>query len=80
MQSQISRWGNSLGLRVPSDMARRLGLSAGTAVEIEARDDGALVVTKARRRYTLEELVAGMTPDNAHPALVDDAPRGEELL
>jgi antitoxin MazE len=79
MQSQIAKWGNSLGLRVPRDVAQRLGLSEGTKVEIEARDDGALLITKSQRRYTLEELVAGMTPDREHP-LIDDAPRGDELL
>jgi antitoxin MazE len=77
---QITKWGNSLGLRVPRDLAARVGLTEGCRVDIEARDDGALIVTKSKRRFTLEELVAGMTPERAHPALIDDEPRGEELL
>jgi hypothetical protein len=31
------------------------------------------------RRFTLEELVAGMTPETEHP-LEDDGPVGEELI
>jgi hypothetical protein len=31
------------------------------------------------RRFTIEELVAGMTPENEHP-LEDDWPVGEELI
>jgi antitoxin MazE len=77
---QLAKWGNSLGLRVPRDLAARVGLAEGSRVDVEAREDGALVITKSRRRFTLEELVAGMTPDRAHPALIDDEPRGEELL
>jgi antitoxin MazE len=79
-QVQIAKWGNSLGLRVPRDVAARAGLTEGTRVDVETRDDGSVVIRKAKRRYTLEELVAGMTPDKAHPALIDDEPRGEELL
>jgi hypothetical protein len=32
-----------------------------------------------QRRFTLEELVAGMTPGNEHP-LEDDGPFGDELI
>jgi antitoxin MazE len=76
---QISKWGNSLGLRVPRDVAAQTGLTEGAQVDVEARDDGSIIVRKAKPRYTLEELVAGMTPDKEHPSW-DDPPRGEELL
>jgi antitoxin MazE len=75
---QITKWGNSLGLRVPRDLAARIGLSEGSRVDIEARG-GRLVVTKSNRRFTLDELLAGMTPERQHRAL-DDAPRGSEIL
>jgi antitoxin MazE len=79
VQVQIAKWGNSLGLRVPRDVAARAGLTEGTRVDVEARGDGAIVVTKSNRRFTLEELVAGMMPDKEHPSW-DDPPRGEEIL
>ncbi len=77
-QVQIAKWGNSLGLRVPRDLAARIGLTDGTRVDIEARGDR-LVVSKSNRRFTLAELLAGMTPEREHRAL-DDAPRGTEIL
>jgi antitoxin MazE len=79
-QIQISKWGNSLGLRVPRDVAAKAGLSEGTRVELQARADGSILIKKAKRRYTLEELLAGMTPERQHPLLLDDAPRGHEML
>ncbi|MBS0274049.1 MAG: AbrB/MazE/SpoVT family DNA-binding domain-containing protein [Proteobacteria bacterium] len=79
MRVQLSKWGNSLGLRVPRDVAAQTGLTEGSAVDIEARDDGSIIIRKAKRRYTLEELVAGMTPDKAHPSLIDDEPMGCEF-
>jgi antitoxin MazE len=67
MQGQISRWGNSLGVRIPKEVANRVGLSDGAQVEIEARQ-GVVVISplKPRLRYSLQELVAGVTPDEAH--------------
>lgn len=79
VQLRITRWGNSLGLRVPRDVAARAGLTEGTRVDIEGFEDGRIVVTPSRRRFTIEELVAGMTPENEHP-LEDDGPVGDELI
>ena len=79
VQLRISRWGNSLGLRVPRDVAARAGLTDGARVDIEGYPDGRIVVTPSRRRFTLGELLAGMTPEREHP-LEDDWPVGEELL
>jgi antitoxin MazE len=76
VQLRVSKWGNSLGLRVPRDIAARAGLTEGTRVEIEGFADGRIVITPSRRRFTLEELVAGMTPEREHP-LEDDGPRGQ---
>ena len=76
VQVQIAKWGNSLGLRVPRNIAARVGLTEGARVDIEASEDGRIIITRSRRRFTLEELLEGMTPDREHP-LQDDAPRGE---
>jgi len=79
IQVQISKWGNSLGLRVPRDVAARVGLTEGARVDIETSDDGRIIITRSRRRFTLDELLAGMTPEREH-ALEDDGPQGEEIL
>ena len=79
MQSRISKWGNSLGVRVPREVAVRAGLSEGARIDIEGYADGRIVITQSRRRFTLDELLAGMTPEREHP-LEDDGPRGEEAL
>jgi antitoxin MazE len=76
---QIAKWGNSLGLRVPRDVAARVGLTEGARVDIEASDDGRIIITRSRRRFTLDELLAGMTPEREHH-LEDDDPKGEEII
>jgi antitoxin MazE len=79
IQVQIARWGNSLGVRVPRDVAARAGLTEGARVDIEASPDGRIIISRSRRRFTLDELLAEMTPEREHSA-DEDEPRGEELL
>jgi antitoxin MazE len=79
IQLKVTKWGNSLGLRVPRDVAARAGLTEGARVDIEGFEDGRIVITPSRRRFTLDELLAGMNPENQHP-LEDDGPVGKELL
>ena len=67
MQVRVTRWGNSLGVRIPKDIAGRVGLAEGSRVEIEAENDH-IVISPARPRYTLEDLLYGMTPEAMHEA------------
>ena len=79
VQLRVSKWGNSLGLRVPREIAVRTGLREGARVEIEGYSDGRIVITPSRRRFTIEELVVGMIPE--HNELTgDDWPLGDELI
>lgn len=76
---QISRWGNSLAIRVPRDIAARTGLTEGIRVDIDATADGTIVISRSLRGFSLDELLKEMTPERQH-RLEDDPPRGAELL
>ena len=70
MKVAFQKWGNSLALRVPKAFADEIGASDGKAAEMTVRN-GRLVIEIARpqrrkRRYELDELVAGITLDNRH--------------
>jgi antitoxin MazE len=56
--ARIGRWGKSLAVRIPSDLAGRLALADGATVEVEQRDDE-IVIRKLVRPLTLESLFAG---------------------
>ncbi|MGP0105734.1 AbrB/MazE/SpoVT family DNA-binding domain-containing protein [Rhodoblastus sp.] len=47
---QVSRWGNSLAVRLPKTLVERLGLRAGDEIEILAAQDKRLVVAKQHNR------------------------------
>ncbi len=57
MKLQISKWGNSLALRIPSAIARRFGLREGDSVRAQITADGALAIRPAgwsRRTFAAE--------------------------
>ena len=79
MQVQINRWGNSLGVRIPKDVARRAGLAEGARVEIEA-EEGRIVIAPSAPRYRLEDLLEGMTPEAMREAFDWGPDRGREAI
>jgi antitoxin MazE len=64
-KTQLSKWGNSLGLRVPKSVAREVQLGEGDTVEVSV-EDGTIVIRPGRPRYSLDELVGRITPKNRH--------------
>ncbi len=57
MHLQVAKWGNSLALRIPADIVRRLGLSEGTTVQAQITVDGSLSIRPAqwdRKAFALE--------------------------
>lgn len=77
--SFVKKMGDNYALLMSQDILNRVGLVEGSRVELEPTGDGRIIVTRSKRHFTLDELLAGMTPDREHP-LEDDAPRGEEML
>jgi antitoxin MazE len=79
MRVQVARWGNSLGLRIPKEIAREAGLSVGMRVEVAA-EDGRIVISPDRPRYRLEALLEGMTPEDMHAAFDWGPEVGREIV
>ncbi|MGE5505502.1 MAG: AbrB/MazE/SpoVT family DNA-binding domain-containing protein [Actinomycetota bacterium] len=79
MHGQVARWGNSLGVRIPKDIAGRVGLNEGDRVEIEAAGNQ-VVITLARPCYRLADLLAGMTPEAMHDAFDWGPDQGREAV
>jgi len=77
-QSQVSRWGNSLAIRIPRNILRDAGVEEGDRLSLDLAKDGAIVIRSTRRKYSLDELVAGITPKNRHSETDWGEPRGKE--
>ncbi|MFI5021651.1 MAG: AbrB/MazE/SpoVT family DNA-binding domain-containing protein [Alphaproteobacteria bacterium] len=79
MQAQITRWGNSLGIRIPKELALRIGLKEGARVDLTAKG-GQIVISAVRPLYTLDELLVGMTPEAMHEAFDWGPAVGHEVV
>jgi antitoxin MazE len=81
MRARISRWGNSLAIRLPKAAVASLRVREGEPVDLVIEGQ-TLMIRAGRPRYTLEELVAAMRPED-EPEILDDVnapPLGDELL
>ena len=57
----VGKWGKSLAVRLPGDVAHAAGICAGARVEIETQDGG-IVIRRPAPRFTLKELFRGRSP------------------
>jgi antitoxin MazE len=79
VSTRVTRWGNSLAVRIPRAWARELHLDEGAEVELSITE-GRLVITPAPSpAYSLAELVAGITPENRHEETDWGKPVGGEV-
>ena len=78
MQARVSKWGNSLAIRLPQAAVKSLRVQEGQQVELSIRGDR-LEIRAARPRYRLADLIREITPEN-QPESMDFPPVGEEAL
>ncbi len=69
MSIAISKWGNSAGVRIPSLVLKKAGLSLGDFVQAEVTPDGAILIrsvqpVRKRVKVDIHALLAGVTPEN----------------
>lgn len=80
MQTQVlAKWGNSLGVRIPMAIAKQINLTEGTNVTLTVVDGNLILQPVRPRKYTLHELLDGMTLDNCHPEVDMGRPVGNEI-
>jgi antitoxin MazE len=77
---KTAQWGNSIGVRIPRDLARRAGISVGSTVEIDEAEEGIVIKPVGKKEYSLKELVKGITRQNRHDEVDFGSPVGKEIL
>jgi antitoxin MazE len=75
---KLSLWGNSLGVRLPQSIAQQIGLKAGSVISISTEGDKIILVPE-RAKYTLQELLKDVTPEQQHDEIDWGEPQGEEV-
>lgn len=77
MTTLVSKWGNSLGVRIPKSVAAEVDVHDGDAVDVSVQN-GVIVVRPAATRYSIDDLARRITPKNRHPETDWGDPAGHE--
>jgi antitoxin MazE len=76
-KAKVSKWGSSLAIRIPQEIARQARISEGDCLAL-ALQDGAIVLRSNRPHYEPLELVSRTTLKNRHSETDWGAPLGKE--
>jgi antitoxin MazE len=74
MHTHLRKWGNSLGVRIPKEIAKQLQLHFGSPVTIELKNERIIIQVP---KYHLNTMLNEITSKNQH-AILDDAQQGIE--
>ena len=80
MLAKATQWGNSIGVRIPRDIAKKAGINAGSTVEIDEADKKIIIKPVGKKEYSLAKLVKGITRQNRHGEIDFGHPVGKEIL
>ena len=70
MRIRIQKWGNSLALRIPKVFAAEARLEQDKFVEVSLVEGKLLIAPAVEPPVTLDQLLAGVTEQNLHRALL----------
>ena len=76
--TQVSKWGNSLAVRIPRGIAKEARLAEGDRLTLNVATDGSIVLRSTRRKYELQQLVSRITAKNRHSETDWGEPAGQE--
>ncbi len=77
MITKLSKWGNSLGVRLPKAILDELRLKDGAEVKV-TNDGGRIIIESSDRDMTMTELLEGMTKEKVMDQWQNTKPVGKE--
>ena len=64
--TRVAKWGSSLAVRIPQAIVTKARLAEGDRLSLILAADGSIVMRSRHRKYSLDQLVAGIRPGNRH--------------
>lgn len=80
-QIRVTKWGNSLGFRIPRGIAESMDIEAGDTLELTPSENGLLIRKAAPqgKRYALADVLDSFAPAATHPEIDFGKAQGEEV-
>ncbi|MCL2087369.1 MAG: AbrB/MazE/SpoVT family DNA-binding domain-containing protein [Oscillospiraceae bacterium] len=57
--AKVSAWGGSVGIRIPKNIMKQIGISDKSVVSLKVLDSNELLIAPVKQKKTLEELFEG---------------------
>lgn len=80
MRVIVKKWGNSASVRIPAAVMEAARLSLDETVDVR-EEGGRIIIEPVRpKEFDLDQLLAGITPENQHAETDFGTPVGKEAL
>lgn len=79
MVAIVAKWGNSLAVRIPQNLAKEIHLAEGDEIDLGVVDGTLVIKPRNRKRYSLDELIHEITPENLHTEMDSGSVVGNEV-
>ena len=79
MKTQIKKWGNSAVVRIPKPLLQGVDLEIESPVDLSIVNGRLVIEPISDEEFTLDALLAGITPDNVHDEVDFGEPVGNEV-
>ncbi|QDZ40231.1 AbrB/MazE/SpoVT family DNA-binding domain-containing protein [Euhalothece natronophila Z-M001] len=78
MTTSVRKWGNSLAVRIPQPIAEQANLKEGVNVSFTVSEEGSIILSP-KPKYTLDELLEGVSPEHFEGETEWGEPVGKEV-
>ena len=79
MEARLQKWGNSSGIRIPSNFLKSLNLKVNDKVELNYEEDKILITRPQKEKISLEERFANYKGENLAKEFSWDDAKGKEI-
>ncbi|MGF1568777.1 MAG: AbrB/MazE/SpoVT family DNA-binding domain-containing protein [Nodosilinea sp.] len=79
MVATVAKWGNSLAVRIPQNLAKEIHLAEGAEIDLSVVDGTLVMKPRSRKRYSLDKLIKAITPENLHTEIDSGIAVGHEV-
>ena len=79
MQVKLQKWGNSLGVRIPSNIVKSMKLNKDDVLDIENVDGKIIISIIKKKSVSLKELFKNYKGENLTKEFSWDVPQGKEI-
>jgi antitoxin MazE len=79
MHTTVQKWGNSLAVRIPKPFVEEIHIASGSEVDLTVDDGRIIIVPQPEAKYSLTELLQGVTARNRHSETDTGTAVGQEV-